>query len=93
VKPGGKLAHVQLTYLRIPPELIAAQSMMAYCQRISAQRNVPMDAMKQINIVTAELGPASSSLASQNQGLACAALPDAKNTVDALLNISEAKSQ
>jgi hypothetical protein len=93
VKLGGKLARVQLTYLQIPPELIAAQSIMVYCQRIIAQWNVPMDVTKPISFVTVELGPASSSLASQKQGLACAVLPDAENMVDALLNILEAKSQ
>jgi hypothetical protein len=52
-----------------------------------------MDVMKPISFVTVELGPASSSLASQKQGLDCAVLPDAENMVDALLNILEAKSQ
>jgi len=52
-----------------------------------------MDVTKPISFVTVELGPASSSLASQKQGLACAVLPDAENMVDALLNILEAKSQ
>ena len=66
---------------------------MVYYRPLIAQGNVSTNAMKQLNIVTAALGSASSSLASRKQGLACVVLPDAEITAYALLNTSEVKSQ
>ena len=67
--------------------------MTVYCRLILAQGNVSTNAMKQLNIATAALGSASSSLASRKEGLACVVLPDAEITADVLLNISEVTSQ
>lgn len=92
MKPGAILAHVQPASLKISPKLIAAQSMMEYCQLMSALRCVTACAMGKIHIVTVHRPLVSSSLGLRKHQT-CVVLLDVGNMAPALHNISEASSR